>query len=189
MHTPSVEAAAGVFWTTKDTAAEYITLIKGYSGFFADHLITLLQFSPFYFQHYPLTVLCASYSSSAVVVLWCFNEGGIVLVVGSLCPYHIILNLDFRLWQFYKSLLVARNMQSAAVTRQLMRHPPCPCVQAMTSRVTGSSRATVESGRAWPACCPAGTQTTSFPSRITVRRPPSCNLQGPLREVERSDKQ
>lgn len=63
------------------------------------------------------------------------------------------------------------------------QYPRCPFVQAMTSRVTGSSRGTAESGRAWPACCPAGTRTTSFPSRVTIPRLPSCILHDLLREV------
>lgn len=67
------------------------------------------------------------------------------------------------------------------------QYPRCPFVQAMTSRVTGSSRGTVELGRAWPACCPAGTRTTSFPSRVTIPRLPSCILHDLLREVLNDD--
>lgn len=61
-----------------------------------------------------------------------------------------------------------------------------PCVQAMTSRATGSSRASAAWRRAWPACCPAGTRTPSCPWRETPR-PPSCSPPGPRREVQHRD--
>lgn len=61
----------------------------------------------------------------------------------------------------------------------------CSCVQATTSRVTGSLRGTVESGRAWRACCLAGNRTTSFPLRVP--RLLSFNLHGLLRQVADDD--
>lgn len=74
---------------------------------------------------------------------------------------------------------------SAAVIFWQKQYHLCSCVQAMTSRVTGSSRGTVESGRAWQACCLAGTRTTSFPLRVPHLL--SFNLHGLLRQVADDD--
>ena len=108
--------------------------------------------------------------------------GGTADLSGASSGFRVALQHHFSIWKFWCTF--GKNVMVAAVTASLMPHLLLsPCVQAMTSRVTGSSRGSAELGQAFPACCPAGTQITSFPSRITSHQRPSCNLHGLLGEV------
>lgn len=77
-------------------------------------------------------------------------------------------------------------LQPLTHTKSFGHLTAAPCVQVTMSRVTGSLKGTVESGRLWRVSCPTGTPTTRFHSRRDKLGPTSCNLHAVLSEVWKS---